>query len=356
MLCVPYLVLSATLVFPAHAQVSAQLSGLVTDPSGAAISGAAITVKNTGTGAVRTVSTDTSGRYQVPSLPVGEYEIRAKAPKFQEAVRTGVQLAVGQDATVDLHLAIGEASQQVTVEANASLVSVSTADISGLVGETQVQDLPLNGRSYDELMTLNPGVVNFTWEKTGGIGVSNSTSGNNFAVSGNRPQQNLFLLNGVEFTGAAENNMQPGGTSQQLLGVDAVREFNLLRDSYGAEYGKHPGAQVLIVTQSGTNQLHGSLYEFLRNNDSGCAQFLRRRLRSRLSAQSVRRRARRPDQEGQDVRVRQFRRLPAASAPDRRRPGSRRQRARRLPAVQAGDARAEPVPCVRPGRSWAFRR
>ena len=95
---------------------------------------------------------------------------------------------------------------------------------------------------------MNPGVVNFTWEKTGGIGVSNSTTGNNFAVSGNRPQQNLFLLNGVEYTGAAENNMQPGGTSQQLLGVDAVREFNVLRDSYDAEYGKRPGGQVIIVT------------------------------------------------------------------------------------------------------------
>ena len=85
-------------------------------------------------------------------------------------------------------------------------------------------------------------------------------------VEGNRPQQNLFLLNGVEFTGAAENNMQPGGTSQQLLGVDAVREFNVLTDSYSAEYGKRPAGQVLIVTQSGTNQLHGSLLEFLRNN------------------------------------------------------------------------------------------
>ena len=126
--------------------------------------------------------------------------------------------------------------------------------------------MPLNGRSYDLLITLNPGIVNFTWEKTGGIGVSNSTTGNNFAVSGNRPQQNLFLLNGVEFTGAAENNMQPGGPSENLLGVEAVREFNVLRDSYGAEYGKRPGAQVTIVTQSGTNQWHGSVYEFLRNN------------------------------------------------------------------------------------------
>src|SRR6202007_278894 len=107
---------------------------------------------------------------------------------------------------------------------------------------------------------------NFTSEKTGGIGISNSTVGNMFSVSGNRPQQNLFLLNGVEYTGAAENNMQPGGTSQQLLGVDAVREFNVQRDSYSAELGKHPGGQVIIATQSGSNQWHGSVYEFLRNN------------------------------------------------------------------------------------------
>ena len=152
-------------------------------------------------------------------------------------------------------------------------MSVATTNISGLVAGQQIRDLPLNGRSYDELLTLNPGVVNFTWEKTGGVGVSNSTAGNNFVVSGNRPQQNLFLLNGIEFTGAAENNMQPGGTSQELLGVDAVREFNLLRDSYGAEYGKRPGAQVLIVTRSGTNQFHGTLYEFLRNNDMDARNF-----------------------------------------------------------------------------------
>ena len=158
-------------------------------------------------------------------------------------------------------------SQQVVVHADAPLVNVNTGDISGLVGERQIQNLPLNGRSYDELLTLNPGIVNFTSEKTGGVGVSNSTVGNNFAVSGNRPQQNLFLMNGVEFSGAAENNMQPGGVSQELLGVDAVREFNVLRDSYGAEYGKRPGAHVLIVTRSGTNQVHGSAYEFLRNND-----------------------------------------------------------------------------------------
>ena len=210
--------------------------------------------------------TDRAGRYQVVSLPVGAYEIHIVKSGFAEAIRTGVNLVVGQDATVDFTLSLGEVSQHLTVDADAPAVNVSTVDISGLVGQQQVEKLPLNGRSFDLLLTLNPGVVNFTSEKFGGIGGSNSTVGNNFAVSGNRPQQNLFLLNGIEFTGAAENNMQPGGTSQLLLGVDAVQEFNLLRDSYGAEYGKRPGAQVLIVTRSGTNQFHGSAYEFIRNN------------------------------------------------------------------------------------------
>ena len=250
----------------ACAQVSASLSGTVTDPSGAALSGAAVAARNVDTGAVRATVTNAEGHYQFFSLPVGQYELRSAKAGFQEEVRTGVHLAVGQGATLDMELPVGESSQQPTVTCDAPLVGVTTESIAGLVGERQIKDLPLNGRSYDELLTLNPGVVNFTWEKTGGIGVSNSTTGNNFAVEGNRPQQNLFLLNGVEFTGAAENNMQPGGTSQELLGVDAVREFNLLLDSYGAEYGKRPGAQVLIVTQSGTNQLHGSLFEFLRNN------------------------------------------------------------------------------------------
>ena len=250
----------------ACAQVSASLSGTVTDQSGGLVSAAAVTAKNTDTGAVRSTVSDHAGHYQLSSLPVGHYEVRGAKPGFTKEDHTGIQLVVGQSATVDMTLKVGESSQQVTVKGDAAMVSVTTAGISGLVGEHQIKDLPLNGRSYDELLTLNPGVINFTWEKTGGIGVSNSTTGNNFVIEGNRPQQNLFLLNGVEFTGAAENNMQPGGTSQQLLGVDAVREFNVLTDSYSAEYGKRPAGQVLIVTQSGTNQLHGSLFEFLRNN------------------------------------------------------------------------------------------
>src|SRR5271165_5242954 len=259
--------------FPAWSQVSATLSGTVFDQSGAVVSGASVAVKSVETGAVRNVTTDNAGVYQAIALPVGDYQIRVSKSGFADSVREGVHLVVGQDATVDLKLGVGQLNQTVTVTADAPTVDVSTTDISGLVGERQVKDFPLNGRSYDELLMLNPGVANFTFEKTGGVGVSNSTSGNNFVVSGNRPQQNLFLLNGVEFTGAAENNMQPGGVSQELIGVDAVREFNLLRDSYGAEYGKHPGGQILIVTHSGSNQFHGSLYEFLRNSAMDARNF-----------------------------------------------------------------------------------
>ena len=251
----------------ASAQDSAAISGTVTDPSGAVVAGANVTVANVDTGLMRAVVTDGMGRYRVLLLPVGLYEVHVKQPGFPEEVRTGVHLAVGQAAEVDLALRLGQATERITVDEDAPPVSVTNADISGLVGEQQVKDLPLNGRSFDLLMTLNPGVVNFTWEKTGGlVGISNSTTANMFSVSGNRPQQNLFLLNGIEYTGAAENNMTPGGASGQLLGIDGVREFNLLRDSYGSEYGKKPGGQVSIVTQSGTNQWHGSVYEFLRNS------------------------------------------------------------------------------------------
>jgi prepilin-type processing-associated H-X9-DG protein len=246
--------------------MSASITGIITDASGAPVPGAAVKTRNLETSAIRSSLTDDIGRYLVLSLPVGEYEVTVSKPGFQDAIRTGIQLGVNQEATVDLRLEVTTVKSQVTVRGDAPLVSTTTLDVSGLVGERAVKELPLNGRSYDLLLTLNPGIVNFTSQKTGGTGISNSTTANNFAVSGNRPQQNLFLLNGVEYTGAAENNMQPGGASGMLLGVDAVREFNVQRDSYSAEYGKRPGGQVVIVTKSGSNQWHGTAFEFLRNN------------------------------------------------------------------------------------------
>lgn len=249
-----------------ESQVSSALSGVVLDPTGAVVQRARVTATNAETNASTTIATNSEGRFRFAGLPVGVYNVHITKQGFHEAMLPNVRLVVGQEAAAEVTLRVGNTNETIEINEPISLISLTTQDTSGLVDEREVKDLPLNGRSYDLLLPLNPGVVNFTSEKTGGIGVSNSATGNNFAVDGNRPQQNLFLLNGVEFTGAAENNMQPGGASQQLLGVEAVREFNVLRDSYGVQYGKHPGAQVMIATQSGTNRLHGSVYEFLRNS------------------------------------------------------------------------------------------
>jgi hypothetical protein len=181
-------------------------------------------------------------------------------------VKIGISVVVGQRKTVEIVLQLGDVQQTVQVESSPILVAITTEDDSGLVGERQVKELPLNGRSYDQLMTLNPGIVNYTSQRAGGIGTSNSAVGNMFSASGRRPQENLYQLNGVEFTSASEINNTPGGVSGQLLGVDAVREFSVVKDTYGAEYGKRPGAQVIIVTASGTNDVHGNVYEFLRNS------------------------------------------------------------------------------------------
>src|SRR5580698_6735311 len=247
------------------AQGEVSLWGSVTDSSGAAVAGAAVTVFNLETGSSRALVTDEAGRFNAPALAVGHYEVAASKAGFQSDRRTGIALVVGQREEIDLTLQVGDVHQTVEVPANTAL-QITTEDISGLVGERQVKDLPLNGRSYDQLLTLNPGIVNYTSQRAGGIGTSNSVVGNMFAASGRRPQENLFLLNGVEFTSASEINNTPGGVSGQLLGVDAVREFSVVKDTYGAEYGKRPGAQINIVTASGANQVHGSAYEFLRNS------------------------------------------------------------------------------------------
>jgi Carboxypeptidase regulatory-like domain len=246
--------------------VGASIAGTVTDVSGSAVPGAAVTVRNTETGTERHLITDSSGRYSAPSVQVGSYSVSVAKDGFASQQKTGITLTIGQSTNVDVSLAVGAVQQEVTVQDVPQAVNLATQEISGLVDQRQVKELPLNGRSYDGLMLLNPATVNYTNERSGSIGTSNSSVGNMFVVSGHRPQDNLFLLNGIEYTGASLINITPGGTSGQLLGVDAVREFNVVSDAYGAEYGKRTGAQISIVTASGTNQLHGAAYEFLRNS------------------------------------------------------------------------------------------
>jgi hypothetical protein len=258
---------------PARAQVTALIKGTITDESGAVVPAASVTVRNMETRVSRSGMSEADGTYLFLALPVGPYEVTASKSGFQDSTRSGIQLNVNQEVNIDVRLQVSSLKAAVNVSEDAPIVNTTTSDISGLVGAKEIKQLPLNGRSYDLLLSLNPGIVNFTSQKTGGTGISNSSTANNFAVSGNRPQQNMFLLNGVEYTGAAENNMQPGGASGMLLGVDGVREFNVERDNYGAEFGKHPGGQVVIVTQSGSNAWHGALYEFVRNSALDAANY-----------------------------------------------------------------------------------
>src|SRR5580658_5102381 len=246
--------------------VGGTISGDVVDPAGAAVARAEVLIRNDETGSERKFTTAESGIFSAPSIAVGTYTVSVSRDGFAPLSRTGISLTVGQNVQLHLVLTVGNVQQTVSVVDTPAVVDISTLQVQGLIDERQVKELPLNGRSFDQLIQLNPASVSYTTQRSGGVGTSNSSVGNMYSVSGRRPQDNLFLLNGIEYTGASLINVTPGGTSGQLLGVDAVREFNVVSDTYGANYGKRTGAQVSIITGSGGNKLHGSVYEFLRNS------------------------------------------------------------------------------------------
>jgi hypothetical protein len=245
--------------------VNGTISGTVTDAAGAVVSGANVVVHNDDVGVQRTLTTSGAGTFTAPAIPIGTYTVTVDASGFGSYKRTGITLTVGQTLNLTLSLKV-TGSETVTVQDVPPAVNLSSDQISGLVDARQVKELPLNGRSYDQLLLLNPATVNYTNQRSGSVGTSNSSVGSMFSVSGRRPQDNIFLLNGIEYTGASLINTTPGGTSGQLLGIDGIHEFNMVTDTYSASYGKRDGAQVSISTTGGTNALHGSVYEFLRNS------------------------------------------------------------------------------------------
>jgi hypothetical protein len=245
------------------------ISGTVHDATGAVLPGVTITAKHVESGLTRTAISDETGSYNIQLLPVGAYEITTELTGFKQEVRRGVNLVVGQQAVINLTLEVGTVTESVTVTGEAPIVNTTLSPTSGLVNESQIKDLPLNGRSFDQLLTLTTGTVNYTSNIGPGL------QGNFFSVAGRRPEENAFSINGIEYIGAdsAGQPSGPYGASGQLLGVDAVREFNLLQQSYGADYGKRAGGHVSIVTSSGTNQLHGSVFEYLRNSALDAARW-----------------------------------------------------------------------------------
>ena len=258
----------------AYAQVSgATLSGTITDPSGAAIAGAKVSVANKATGVTRDASTDAAGFYSVPNLLPGPYEVTASASGFSNAKQADLTLTVGAQQVLNLGLKIGEASQTVQVTEAASLVQTSSSTLSAEVESATVRELPLNGRDWASLATLSPGVnaIETQMPFESGAVRGNRGFGAQLTISGGRPTQNNYRLDGLSINDYG--NGGPGSVIGVSLGVDAIQEFSVLTGNYSAEYGRTSGGVVNAISKSGTNAFHGDIYEFLRNDKLDAADF-----------------------------------------------------------------------------------
>ncbi|PWU06505.1 MAG: TonB-dependent receptor, partial [Terriglobia bacterium] len=247
----------------AQGVTSASVLGTVTDSAGAVVPNAAIQVKNIATGQVQQAQTDGQGRYTIADLPIGSYEAQASAPGFQTTVRRGITLTVGAQAVVDLSLSVGQAQQTVTVEAEVSQVDTLSTAVSSRVEEKQINDLPLNGRNFTDLVALAPGVSTGSQIGNGGANLLYGVE-NNFSVSGSRAEGQAYLLDNTDIQGFW-NHGSGSGVMGTTLGIEAIAEFSVLTNTYSAQFGGN-GAVVNAASKSGTNGFHGSAYEFFRNS------------------------------------------------------------------------------------------
>jgi hypothetical protein len=240
--------------------------GTAKDRSGAVLPGVAVTVTNIETGIVRSAVTGEKGEYRVPALAIGNYEVQAELPGFQTAIRKGITLSVGQEAVIDISLNVGNVAEHVTVTEQAPLLETTTATISGLVDPGQMREIPLNARSFIELVPLQTGAV----FDDAAAGSATNGFGKKVSITGSRYESNVFLLDGADLNDAAGS---AGSAIDTVAGVETVQEFRVITNAYDAEYGRHTGGVITAVTKSGTNQFHGSLFEFLRNSDLDAARW-----------------------------------------------------------------------------------
>ena len=263
--CILVLFLMASL--PLHAQVTgATISGTISDASGGVIAGAEIFVTNTATGVIRNTTTDSAGFYTVPNLIPGPYEVKVTAKGFTTALQSNLTLAVGAQQSLNIPMKVGETSQTVQVTEAAPQIELTSSTISGQVEAETVRELPLNGRDWASLATLSPGVnaIETQMAFDAGAARGNRGFGSQLTISGGRPTQNNYRLDGTSINDYA--NGGPGSVLGVSLGVDAIQEFSVLTGNYSAEYGRTSGGVVNAISKSGTNAFHGDVYEFLRND------------------------------------------------------------------------------------------
>jgi hypothetical protein len=255
---------SSTIV---HAQsFTGEVLGVVRDSAGAAIAGAHLSLKNLGTGTVRQAVSGEKGEFRVASLPAAEYEVEVQAAGFVKAT-TQITIAVGQTTVIEPVLQVGGVEETVMVDTGGVVaVQLGSSELGGLIDRKQILDLPLNGRNIDQLALLEPGVASTTNRSSGG-----TIHGLQININGAMSRNSRFLLDGTLLNDTFSNGL--GSTADTFLGVDAVREFRVLTNSYAAEHGQASGGVVSIVTKSGGNRFHGTLFEYLRNDKLDARNF-----------------------------------------------------------------------------------
>src|SRR5580698_6667616 len=249
-------------------ELAATLTGTVTDPSGAVVSGVTVLVHSNDTGAdVRSVTTSSTGNFNITNLPAGRYTVTIKSEGFQTYLANDVILNVAEKHTLDIALKTGKASETVEVTAENTPIQTTTAEESGTVTGDQVRGLALNNRNFEQLVLLQPGVSNQLGDEPG-FGLSSNTV---ISINGARQGANNWTVDGADINDSGSN-----GTLLNTPSVDAIQEFTLERSNYDASFGRSGGGQVVLATKSGTNQFHGSAYEFNRNNDYNANTFTNR--------------------------------------------------------------------------------
>jgi len=247
--------------------ITGTILGTVMDESKATLPGATVTLKNVDTGQTRTLITDQGGVYRAPGLSLGQYEIRVELSGFQPRMRKGINLTVGREAVVDFRLNLASVAETIVVQGEASTVNTTESTVSYLVDEKKIRDLPLNGRDYSQLILLQPGVV----QSRASVGSSDVGYGTKISVAGSRPNQNLFTLDGTDYNDALNNT--PASAQGYMTGVETIKEFQVLTNTMSAEYGRASGGVFNVVTKSGTNDFHGSVFEFHRDNNLDSKNF-----------------------------------------------------------------------------------
>jgi hypothetical protein len=250
---------------------NAELSGQITDPTSLAVPNARVVVRSADTGATRAISSNQQGEYSVPALLPGPYNITVEATGFKIVQQNGIVVEVDQRARLDFALTVGSNTESITVQGSAPLLNAPDASVSTLIGNRFVENLPLNGRSFSSLIDLTPGVV---------LTPSNTFEQGQFSVNGQRPDANYFLVDGVSANlGTAGSGLTLGqggagqlpatsafGGTSNLVSLDALEEFRIQTSTFAPEYGRTPGAQISVVTKSGTNTFHGTAFEYFRND------------------------------------------------------------------------------------------